>query len=191
MRGLDMDDAQRKALLAFARAVIRSRLTGGAAPPAPKPAPEPGRCSGAFVTLHKYGELRGCIGCFADNVSAVDTVREMAVAALGDTRFLHKPVTAAELDELDIEISVLSPMERTADPLSLEPGAHGILIRRGGCSGCFLPQVATEQQWTKEQFLSYCCSHKAGLPADAWKDSDTEVFLFTAEVFGEEELGGG
>jgi len=88
-------------------------------------------------------------------------------------------------------ISVLSPMQRTKDPLSLELGVHGILIQRGGRSGCFLPQVAPEQQWTKEQFLSYCCSHKAGLSPDAWNDPATEVYLFSAEVFGEREHGNG
>jgi uncharacterized protein len=79
---------------------------------------------------------------------------------------------------------VLSPLERTTDPLSLRLGVDGIYIRRGYAAGCFLPQVATETGWTTEEFLSQCCSHKAGLPPDAWKDPKTEVYLFTAEVFG-------
>ena len=182
-----MDDAQRKVLLAFARATIEAKLTGGDAPPPPELDAASSRCSGTFVTLRNRGRLRGCIGRFAEGVDLVETVQDMAVAALGDPRFFHEPVTAAELPEIDIEISVLSPMERAKDPLSLEVGVHGLLIRHGSRSGCFLPQVATDQRWTKEQFLSYCCSHKAGLPADAWKDPAAEVFLFSAEVFGEKD----
>jgi AmmeMemoRadiSam system protein A len=112
-------------------------------------------------------------------------VLEMAKAsATSDPRFLGDPITADELLSLDIEISVLSPLKKTNDPLSLRLGIDGIYIKRGFTSGVFLPQVASETGWSKEEFLSYCCSHKAGLPADAWKDSKTEVFLFTAEVFG-------
>jgi AmmeMemoRadiSam system protein A len=182
-----MDAVTRKELLAFARATIVAKLTGGGSVPAPKFEAGSRRCSGAFVTLHNHGRLRGCIGRFADGVDTVQTVRDMAISALSDPRFCHQPVTAGELPEIDIEISVLSPMVRTADPLSLELGVHGILVRSGGRSGCFLPQVATEQHWTKEQFLSCCCSHKAGLPADAWKNPGTEVSIFSAEVFGEKD----
>ncbi len=109
----------------------------------------------------------------------------MATAsATSDPRFFGNPVTPAELEDLDIEISVLSPLKKTDDPLSLRLGIDGIYIKRGCTSGCFLPQVATETGWNKEQFLSYCCAHKAGLSANAWKDPATEVYLFTAEVFG-------
>ena len=111
-------------------------------------------------------------------------VAEMAKAsATGDPRFFGNRITAAELPQLDIEISVLSPLKKTDDPLSLRLGIDGIYIKRGFTSGCFLPQVATETGWSKEEFLSYCCSHKAGLPPDAWKDKNTDVFLFTAEIF--------
>ena len=113
------------------------------------------------------------------------TAAEMAKAsATSDPRFFSDPITAEELDQLDIEISVLSPLQRTMDPLSLRLGVDGIYIKRGYATGCFLPQVATETGWSKEEFLSYCCSHKAGLPADAWKGPKTEVYLCTAEVFG-------
>ncbi|MBA7695770.1 hypothetical protein ES703_104405 [subsurface metagenome] len=105
-------------------------------------------------------------------------------SATGDPRFFANPVTAEELDQLDIEISVLSPLKKTDDPLSLRLGTDGIYIKKGGFSGCFLPQVATETGWSKEEFLSYCCAHKAGLAPDAWKDKNTEVYLFTAEIFG-------
>jgi uncharacterized protein (TIGR00296 family) len=105
-------------------------------------------------------------------------------SATGDPRFLDNPITEDELNELDIEISVLSPLQKTDDPLSLSLETDGIYIKRGSASGCFLPQVATETGWNKEEFLSYCCAHKAGLPADAWKDPKTDVYLFTADVFG-------
>ncbi len=186
-----MEESQRRELLKFARSVIEARLTGGDAAPDPRIDLPSRKCSGAFVTLHNRGRLRGCIGRFAHNVDVVHIVRDMAIAALNDPRFAHEPVAAAELPEIDIEISILSPMVRTKNPLSLELGVHGILIQRGVRSGCFLPQVATEQHWTKEQFLSYCCSHKAGLSPDAWKDAATEVYLFSAEVFGEREHGTG
>ncbi|MFA6384978.1 MAG: AMMECR1 domain-containing protein, partial [Candidatus Omnitrophota bacterium] len=82
-----------------------------------------------------------------------------------------------------IEISVLSPLERVESADKIEMGLHGVLVRRGFSSGVFLPQVATETGWNKEQFLSYLCSQKAGLPADAWKDKNTELYVFTADVF--------
>jgi len=183
-----MNTTQQKTLLKFAREIIHARLTGGESPPLPKIETESAECGGAFVTLRNQGTLRGCIGRFSSGSNLAGTIRDMAIAALDDPRFRDRPVTADELGDLMIEISVLSPMRRTADPLSLELGVHGIWIRSGFKSGCFLPQVATEQNWSKEQFLSYCCSGKAGLPADAWKDPDTEVFLFSAEVFSEVEF---
>jgi AmmeMemoRadiSam system protein A len=140
---------------------------------------------GCFVTLKNGGRLRGCIGQFTSDKPLVELVVEMAKAsATSDPRFLGDPIVPAEVDELDVEISVLSPLKKTDDPLSLTLGTDGIYIKQGCASGCFLPQVATETGWSKEEFLSYCCSHKAGLPADAWKDPHTDVFLFTADVFG-------
>ena len=105
-------------------------------------------------------------------------------SATGDPRFFADPITPRELDQLDVEISVLSPLRRTDDPLSLRLGIDGIYIKKGRASGCFLPQVATETGWSKEEFLSQCCVHKAGLPSEAWNDPKTEVYLFTAEIFG-------
>ncbi|MFW6158927.1 MAG: AmmeMemoRadiSam system protein A, partial [Planctomycetota bacterium] len=147
--------------------------------------PELQRPLGAFVTLHKRGQLRGCIGAFTADKPVCHVVGEMArSSAINDPRF--QPLTEAELSDLDIEISVLSPMEKTDDPLSLELGVHGVYVKRGLQSGTFLPQVATEHGMSKEQFLSTCCAHKAGLPPDAWKkDPQTEVYLYTAQVFGE------
>jgi len=140
---------------------------------------------GCFVTLKNKGRLRGCIGQFTSDSPLIELVAQMAKAsATGDPRFFGDRITVRELDMLDIEISVLSPLQRTDDPLSLRLGVDGIYIKRGRASGCFLPQVATETGWSKEEFLSYCCEHKAGLAADAWKDPTTEVYLFSAEIFG-------
>ena len=144
---------------------------------------------GCFVTLKNGEKLRGCIGQFISQIPLIELVVEMATAsATADSRFFADPVTIDELNSLDIEISVLSPLKRTAKPLSLRLGIDGIYIKRGRLSGCFLPQVATETGWSKEKFLSYCCAHKAGLSADAWKEAETEVYLFTAEVFGTSEF---
>ena len=148
--------------------------------------PQLNACCGCFVTLKNKGRLRGCIGQFTSEVPLIELIGLMAKAsATGDPRFLADPISAGELDKLDIEISALSPLQRTSEPLGLRLGVDGIYIKRAGASGCFLPQVATETGWSKEEFLSNCCAHKAGLPADAWKDDQTEVYLFTAEVFGE------
>jgi AmmeMemoRadiSam system protein A len=140
---------------------------------------------GAFVTLRVSGRLRGCIGTFQPAGGPATTIREMAVQANHDPRFLDQPIRPEELDRLTLEISLLSPLQRTKEPLSLEVGKHGIYVRRGGLGGCFLPQVATEMHWDKTEFLRRCCQSKAGLPEDAWKDPETEVHLFTAEVFSE------
>ena len=180
-----MNDTQKQTLLKVARDTVEAIITGGAAPKPESDDPEINAHCGCFVTLKNKGRLRGCIGRFISDIPLIELVVEMAKAsATGDSRFFADPITADELDKLDVEISVLSPLIRTDQPLSLRLGVDGIYIKQGRASGCFLPQVATETGWTKEEFLSYCCSHKAGLAADAWKDPQTEVYFFTAEVFG-------
>lgn len=183
-----MSGTTQRILLCLARETIEARLADRLLPPLPaldEPAAEVG---GVFVTLHHGPRLRGCIGRFHPDTSLAEAVQQMALAVLDDPRFLHCPVTAEEIPRVTIEISVLSPMQRTADPASLQVGVHGIYIRSGGFGGCFLPQVATEQRWTAEQLLARCCTEKAGLPAEAWRDPATEVYLFTSTVFAE---GGG
>lgn len=141
---------------------------------------------GAFVTLKTRGQLRGCIGQFVADGPLWQTVQRMArAAAVEDPRFYDRRIRSDEVPALEIEISILSPLVRTTDPLSLELGRHGIYLKRGGWSGCFLPQVATETGWSKEEFLSHCAAGKAGLDPDAWRDGRTEVYLFTAEIIGE------
>ena len=139
---------------------------------------------GCFVTLKNAGRLRGCIGQFTADQPLIQLVVRMAKASsTQDSRFFHDPIRPSELTQLNIEISVLSPLQRTDDPLSLRLGVDGVYIVRGSRSGCFLPQVAEETGWSKEEFLSYCCAHKAMLAADAWKDPATEVYFFTVEAF--------
>jgi AmmeMemoRadiSam system protein A len=182
-----MNETQRQMLLKVARDTVEAVLTGGSVPEPESEDPELNAHCGCFVTLKNADQLRGCIGQFISDRPLIELVVEMAKAsATGDPRFFADPITADELEQLDIEISVLSPLRKTDDPLSLRLGTDGIYIKRKGASGCFLPQVATETGWSKEEFLSYCCAHKAGLPADAWKKAETEVYLFTAEVFGSE-----
>jgi AmmeMemoRadiSam system protein A len=179
-----MNEAQRHLLLQIARDSVRAAVTGMPAPKLQSDDPILTAACGCFVTLKTGERLRGCIGQFVSDVPLVELVSEMARAsATKDPRFFASRITERELNGLHIEISVLSPLERTHDPLRLRLGVDGIYIRNGYASGCFLPQVATETGWTVEEFLSFCCAHKAGLPPDAWKDPETEVYLFTAEVF--------
>jgi len=185
-----MTEKQKKSLLQVARKVIEAAVRRKTISVFESEDPLFNEKRGCFVTIHNHGQLRGCIGQFQPDQPLLKTIKDMAVAATRDSRFVANPVTQAELGEIDIEISVLSPLEPTDDPLSLELGKHGIYIKRGFAGGCFLPQVATETGWTKEEFLSNCCGHKAGLPPDAWKKSDTQVLLFTADVFGEENVIG-
>ena len=147
-----------------------------------------GTFGGAFATFWAGKTLRGCIGRFGPTDDIARTIEEITKSSLADPRFVSNPITDAELPALNIEISILSDLEPTTDPLSLIPGTHGIVIRRGERSGCFLPQVASDRGWSAEEFLSNCCSMKAGLPPDAWREPDAEVLLFTADVFAESDF---
>jgi AmmeMemoRadiSam system protein A len=180
-----MNDEQKKALLKVARDTVESVIRHQKITTTESDDPGLNAPCGCFVTLKNHDRLRGCIGQFISDKPLIELVVEMAKAsATGDPRFFADPITADELEKLDVEISVLSPLKQTNDPLSLRLGVDGIYIKKGRASGCFLPQVADETGWSKEQFLSYCCAHKASLAPDAWKDQETEVYLFSAEVFG-------
>ena len=177
---------QRKKLLEIARKSIEAYLKNGKKLEINESDPLLSKEMGSFVTLHEAGQLRGCIGNMVGSQPLYLTVRDMAVeAATGDPRF--SPVNLSELKNIEIEISVLSPLEKVDSAERIELGKHGVIVRRGFNSGVFLPQVATETGWTKDEFLSHLCSQKAGLPANAWKDKSTEIFIFTAEVFSEKE----
>ena len=135
---------------------------------------------GAFVSLHKHGRLRGCIGHFGEDTPLYEIVAEMArAAAFEDPRFT--PVSRDELDDIDIEISVLTPMRRIQSLDEFELHRHGIYIRKGYRSGTFLPQVADEVNWTKEEFVGHCSQDKAGLGWDGWRDA--ELYVYEAIVF--------
>lgn len=175
---------QRKRLLEIARGSIKTYLTTGKKTEISEADPVLLKEMGAFVTLNEGGRLRGCIGNIVARAPLYLTVRDMAVeAAVGDPRFPQ--VNLSELKDIEIEISALSPLERIDSAEKIKLGTHGVIVKKGFNSGVFLPQVATETGWSKEEFLSNLCSHKAGLSADAWKDKSTEVYIFTAEVFSE------
>lgn len=141
--------------------------------------------AGAFVTLHRGSRLRGCIGQLAGRDPLVHVIASSArAAALEDPRF--PPLTREELADIDIEISVLSPLSDIS-PGEIVAGKHGLLVSRGPNRGVLLPQVAGQFQWTAQRFLEETCV-KAGLDPSAWKDSETRIQAFTAEVFGESEL---
>lgn len=136
---------------------------------------------GAFVTLKAGGRLRGCIGHIIGDLPLYETIIQMAKsAAFQDPRF--PPLTGGELDKIDIEVSILSPIDVCPDTEKIEVGRHGLIIRKGPYSGLLLPQVAVEWGWDREKFLAHTAM-KAGLPAQAWKDPDAHILWFEAEVF--------
>ena len=138
---------------------------------------------GAFVTLKKHGHLRGCIGYIKAVKPLGETVQEMAVAAaFHDPRF--PSLKPDEVRDLTFEISVLSPLKRVKDINEIEVGMHGLFIVRGYNSGLLLPQVAVEYKWDRESFLKETCD-KAGLPLQAWMDKETEIYIFSADYFGD------
>ena len=175
-----LTDDEKRMLKQIALTSIRDSLNGK---PIFQPSPLTSHLSekcGAFVSLHKHGRLRGCIGHFGEDVPLYEIVAEMArAAAFEDPRFM--PVTRDELDDIDIEISVLTPMKRIQTLDEFELHRHGIYIRRGYRSGTFLPQVADEVNWTKEEFVSHCAQDKAGIGWDGWKDA--ELYVYEAIVF--------
>jgi len=146
------------------------------------------RNAGAFVTLNKHHMLRGCIGNFFTHDPLYRNVQMMAIAAaVEDPRFRH--VTADELKDITIEISVLSELEPVKSINEIEVGKHGLYVTKGFYRGVLLPQVATEYGWDRDTFLSETCV-KAGLPADEWKKGGIKIKKFTAQVFSEEEVFG-
>ena len=141
-----------------------------------------GKHYGAFVTIRKESKLRGCIGRFDPPEPLYKTIKEMAIAAAThDNRF--KPVSADEIDQIDIEISILTPLKKISSIDQIQLGKHGIYIKKGLNSGTFLPQVASETKWTKEDFLGHCSRDKAGIGWDGWKNA--ELYTYEAIVFNE------
>ena len=183
--GADMGltDDEKQALLRIARASIEAELEGKK-PPATKRLGILEEKRGAFVSLKKRGHLRGCIGFIEAKTPLAKTVEEMSIAAaVRDPRF--PPLRKGELKDVQLEISVLTPLRRISDVAEIEVGTHGLYIRKGGRAGLLLPQVATEYGWDRGTFLKETC-RKAGLGPDAWRDPETEIYLFSADVFGED-----
>jgi AmmeMemoRadiSam system protein A len=170
-------------LLQLARNAIGAHAAGQRLAAA-APAPIAAQRAAAFVTLHHGDELRGCIGHLAADEPFSVIIPRCAIAASSeDPRF--PAVSADEVPQLTIELSILGPLEPIHGPSEIEIGRHGLVVEQGWHRGLLLPQVATERQWTAETFLAQTC-HKAGLPLDAWKHGAT-LWRFDAEVFGEDE----
>lgn len=175
-----LSDEEKQALKNIAYTSIKDSLNGKPISRLSPPASHLSSKCGAFVSLHKHGRLRGCIGHFGEDTPLHRIVAEMArAAAFEDPRFM--PVTKDELDDLDIEISVLTPMRRIQSIDDFELHKHGIYIRKGYRSGTFLPQVADEVNWTKEEFIGHCAQDKAGIGWDGWRDA--ELYVYEAIVF--------
>ena len=178
---LGLSDQDKETLRHIAKTAVENKARG-------KPVPEFTVDSlvlkekrGAFVTINKKGQLRGCIGYIQPYKPLYQTIEEMAVqAAFHDPRF--DPVTERELPDLEIEISVLTPLKRIKDVEEIKVGKHGIFIEKGFHSGLLLPQVATEYGWDRKTFLEHTC-FKAGLPKGAWKGKDTVISIFSADIF--------
>lgn len=178
----ELDESEKSAILKLARIALEMHVREGASPEFKPETPNLETKCGAFVTLHKNGELRGCIGYIEAYKPLYETIIEMAQAAsTRDSRF--DPVSPDELGEIDIEVSVLSPLCKLTDFSKIVIGRHGLLVRRGYYSGLLLPQVAVEWNMSPEVFLEETC-RKAGLPRDAYKKG-ADVYYFSAQVFGE------
>ena len=181
----ELNEQQQKTLLRLARETIAQYARDRNVPEVPSGEPAFEAPRAVFVTLHKRGMLRGCIGSLEARLPLAEAVRSSAVsAAFGDPRF--PAVTAGEVDDLEIEISVLSPMRRVESADEITVGEHGVVVSQGMRSGVFLPLVATEQGWDRETMLNCLCAHKAGLPEDAWRRG-CDLSVFTTQVFSEEQ----
>jgi uncharacterized protein len=177
--------SERRLLLQLARDAIAAHVAS-LAPPDPELAGILARPCGAFVSIHNHGELRGCIGHIEANEPLGQVVQRCAIAACStDPRF--PGVSVAELPELDLEVSLLGPLEPITGAQEIEIGRHGLVVGEGWNRGLLLPQVATDWGWDAETFLAHTC-HKAGLARDAWKKG-ARIWRFEAEVFGEPWAG--
>jgi AmmeMemoRadiSam system protein A len=187
-------EAEKRALLEIARAAVIAQVTGvrrasdrgqSKVEAAFDPGLTPdGRASGAFVTLKRHGQLRGCLGTLECRRPLAEEVARLAASSSHeDPRF--EPVRSSELADLHFEVSVLGPLEGIDPraPDAIVVGRHGLVVEQGSHRGLLLPQVATEWNWTREEFLAHTC-RKAGLPADAWQH-DASVYRFVADVFAD------
>lgn len=181
-----LSDQEKEFLIQLARESIITFLTSGNRKKVKYFSENLKTPTGVFVTLHERENLRGCIGYVEGVKPLQDAVMDNAIsAAFSDPRFM--PVGTDEVEQLDIEISVLTPLEIVEDTSDIEIGRNGLLIKQNFNQGLLLPQVATEQNWDLDTFLQHTC-FKAGLPADAWKEAETEIYKFSAIIFNEEDF---
>ncbi len=181
----ELTEEEKRELLEIAKRSVEAAVRGEPAPEFEPKSPRLRENWGVFVTLKKHGQLRGCIGYVIGFKPLYEATRDVAIsAALNDPRF--PPVTPDELPELSYEISVLTPPRRITDVDEIVIGKHGLLIKQGPFQGLLLPQVATEHNMSREEFLDHTCL-KAGLPPGCWRSPETEIYVFTALVFGDEE----
>jgi AmmeMemoRadiSam system protein A len=179
---LQLTAEEKAILLNTAREAISARLEARE-PRYPQPTKLLKKNCGAFVTLHKGGRLRGCIGFIVAQRPLIETVAEAALSsAFNDPRF--PPLSRRERGQIEVEISVLSPLRRIDSVQEIQVGVHGVSLRRGFHSGLLLPQVAEEYGWDRETFLTHTC-YKAGLPGDCWRSGEAEIEVFSAVVFSE------
>ena len=179
---------QERTLLNLARAVIVAALRGnlGYAPATEDPAfLQPAGC---FVSLHQAGShrLRGCVGRLEARSSLIAAVRDTALSVLDDPRFTDDPITLPELPSLEIDISILSPLRIASGPLDFDLLHDGIYLAAGERTGCFLPQVARETGWTREQLIDRLCMEKLGLPASTWRGPQAKLQVFSTCILGPE-----
>ncbi len=178
---LGLTEEEKRNLRQIAQSSIEARLQGKTSPRMEGLTDTLKEKRGAFVSLHRKGQLRGCIGLIQATKPLHQTVAEMAAAAaFDDPRF--SPLTPGELGDLELEISVLTPLRQIKDIKEIEVGKHGIYIKKGFYAGLLLPQVATEYHWEPITFLEETC-RKAGLPRQAWQEKDTEIYIFSADIF--------
>ncbi len=182
--GTGLSAAEKKRLLYIARTTLEYQLAGKDIPDFTDSSAVLARPGSAFVTLTNKGKLRGCVGYVEPVYPLYETVSLAALGAVYDRRFFADPVTKEELKDIDIEISVLSPLKPIKSVDEIVIGTHGLVIRKGGRSALYLPQVPVEQGWNLDEYLESIC-YKAGLMGDAWKDPGAQLFVFTADVFAE------
>ncbi|MDZ7290144.1 MAG: AmmeMemoRadiSam system protein A [candidate division KSB1 bacterium] len=181
-RAFEFTAAQKRDLLKLARDTLTAYLAELPLPPAELPGLNDIR-AGVFVSLHVKERLRGCIGYVEGLRPLPEALQEIAISAASrDPRF--EPLEAEELPVVEIEISVLSPLRQIESPDEIILGKHGLMVRSGYHQGLLLPQVALHNNWNVETFLAHACQ-KAGLPSEAWKDPETVIYVFDAEVFSE------
>jgi AmmeMemoRadiSam system protein A len=181
----ELNAHEQQALLAIARQAIIQGVQNGQEYIEPREEKALNKRNGCFVTIKQNGQLRGCIGNFQSELPLFKEVAQMAQASASkDPRFY--PLKESDLDNFSLEISVLSPLQKIEDIEEFEIGKHGIYIEKSFYRGVLLPQVALEHNWDRLTFLKQTCI-KAGLPTDAWEAEDAEIYIFSAQVFGEQE----